>query len=156
MSKLVDLRARHSLDVRSRSFYTREKLYKLRVVKVQEATVAVLEDELSRTFAALADPTRRAILGRLAEGEATVNELAEPFALTQQAVSRHVKVLEHAGLISRGRVAQSRPCRLAPDRLDVAAGWISDQRQMWADRYDRLDRHLERLQAEPEPKEHPR
>ena len=107
----------------------------------------VLEDELSRTFSALADPTRRAMLGRLAASDATVNELAEPFALTQQAVSRHVKVLEQAGLISRTRAAQSRPCHLEPAQLDVAATWISEQRQMWAERYDRLDQHLERLQT---------
>jgi DNA-binding transcriptional ArsR family regulator len=115
--------------------------------------VPVLEDELSRTFSALADPTRRAMLGRLAVGDATVNELAEPFELTQQAISRHVKVLEHAGLISRTRAAQSRPCHLEPDRLDVAQTWISDQRQMWAERYDRLDQHLETLQANPRKKE---
>ena len=107
----------------------------------------VLEDELSQTFSALADPTRRAILGRLAVGDATVNELAEPFPLTQQAISRHGKVLEQAGLISRTRAAQSRPCHLEPDRLDVAETWISQQRQMWAERYDRLDQHLETLQA---------
>ncbi len=109
----------------------------------------VLEDELSRTFSALADPTRRAMLGRLAVGDATVNELAEPFALTQQAISRHVKVLELAGLISRTRAAQSRPCHLEPDRLDVAEAWISEQRQMWAERYDRLDQHLTTLQGKP-------
>ncbi len=113
----------------------------------------VLEDELSRTFSALADPTRRAMLGRLAVGDATVNELAEPFALTQQAISRHVKVLEQAGLISRTRAAQSRPCHLEPDRLDVAEAWISERRQMWAERYDRLDQHLETLQANPRKKE---
>ena len=110
----------------------------------------VLEDELSRTFSALADPTRRAMLGRLAVGDASVNELAEPFALTQQAISRHVKVLEQAGLISRTRAAQSRPCHLEPDRLDVAEAWISEQRQMWAERYDRLDQHLKTLQANPQ------
>jgi DNA-binding transcriptional ArsR family regulator len=109
--------------------------------------VSLVEDELSQTFAALADPTRRAMLGRLAGGEATVNELAAPFALTQQAISRHVKVLEQAGLISRTRVAQARPCRLEPGRLDSAAAWISEQRQMWADRYDRLDQHLETLRG---------
>ena len=109
----------------------------------------VVEDELSLTFSALADPTRRAMLGRLAVGDATVNELAEPFALTQQAISRHVKVLEQAGLISRRRAAQSRPCHLEPDRLDVADAWITEQRQMWAERYDRLDEHLKTLQASP-------
>jgi len=111
--------------------------------------VPVLDDELTRTFAALADPTRRAMLGRLALGDATVNELAEPFALTQQAISRHVKVLEQAGLISRSRAAQSRPCHLEPDRLAMAEAWISEQKQMWADRYDRLDQHLQRLQEGP-------
>lgn len=110
----------------------------------------VLEDELSRTFSALADPTRRAMLGRLAKGDATVKELAEPFSLTQQAISRHVKVLEQAGLISRTRAAQSRPCHLEPDRLTVADAWIVEQRQMWAARYDRLDQHLETLQADHE------
>ena len=109
----------------------------------------VVDDKLSRTFAALADPTRRAMLGRLAVGDATVNELAEPFALTQQAISRHVKVLEQAGLISRTRAAQSRPCHLEPHRLEVADAWIAEQRQMWAERYDRLDQHLEKLQANP-------
>jgi DNA-binding transcriptional ArsR family regulator len=99
-------------------------------------------DELSVTFAALADPTRRAILTRLAVGEATVGQLAEPFALTQQAVSKHLKVLERAGLISRSRAAQARPCRLEPAMFDTAAEWIGRHRQMWHDRYDRLDKHL--------------
>lgn len=107
----------------------------------------VLEDELSRTFSAMADPTRRAILRRLAAADATVNELAEPFPLTQQAISRHIKVLEQAGLISRTRAAQSRPCHLEPDRLVAAEAWINEQRQMWAERYDRLDQHLQSLQA---------
>jgi DNA-binding transcriptional ArsR family regulator len=103
---------------------------------------AVVTDELSETFAALADPTRRAILTRLAAGEATVGQLAEPFALTQQAVSKHLKVLEHAGLISRSRVAQARPCRLEPERFDTIAEWIGRHRQVWHERYDRLDAHL--------------
>ena len=105
-------------------------------------------DELSVTFAALADPTRRAILTRLAAGEATVGQLAEPFALTQQAVSKHIKVLERAGLISRSRLAQSRPCRIEPGRFDAAAEWIGRHRQLWQDRYDRLDEHLSALQAD--------
>ena len=105
-------------------------------------------DELSVTFAALADPTRRAILTRLAAGEATVGQLAEPFALTQQAVSKHIKVLERAGLISRSRLAQSRPCRIEPERFDGAAEWIGRHRQLWQDRYDRLDEHLSALQAD--------
>jgi DNA-binding transcriptional ArsR family regulator len=107
------------------------------------------EDELSLTFAALADPTRRAILTRLAAGEATVNQLAQPFALTQQAISKHVKVLEGAGLISRSRAAQARPCRIEPARFEVVADWIDQHRQMWQERYDRLDRHLAELVAGP-------
>jgi DNA-binding transcriptional ArsR family regulator len=111
---------------------------------------ATAEDGLSLTFAALADPTRRAILTQLADGDATVTELAEPFALTQQAVSKHLKVLERAGLISRTRVAQSRPCRLEPARFDSAADWIGRHRQLWQDRYDRLDQHLSELRSRPE------
>lgn len=111
------------------------------------ATADPVDDDLSITFAALADPTRRAILARLTSGEATVNELAEPFAMTQQAVSRHVKVLERAGLISRARSAQSRPCRLEPARLDTAADWIARHRRMWGERYDRMDQHLATLRG---------
>jgi DNA-binding transcriptional ArsR family regulator len=99
-------------------------------------------DTLSATFAALADPTRREILARLASGEATVNELAEPFAISLQAVSKHLKVLEHAGLISRGRNAQYRPCRLESEPLDGAADWIERHRQVWEDRFDRLEQHI--------------
>lgn len=108
----------------------------------------VAEDELTLVFSALADPTRRAILERLARGDATVNQLAEPFAVTQQAVSKHLKVLEHARLITRTRTAQSRPCVLDTVRLDAAADWIARHRQTWADRHDRLDEHLTALQAE--------
>jgi DNA-binding transcriptional ArsR family regulator len=111
-------------------------------------TTATAEDDLSLTFAALADPTRRAILTRLADGDATVTQLAEPFALTQQAISKHLKVLERAGLISRTRTAQARPCRLEPVRFDPAAEWISRHRKMWQDRYDRLDQHLSELQSQ--------
>jgi len=107
------------------------------------------EDELSLTFAALADPTRRAILTRLSAGEATVNQLAEPFALTQQAISKHVKVLEGARLISRSRAAQARPCRIEPAGFEVVADWIDGHRQLWQERYDRLDRHLAELAAGP-------
>jgi DNA-binding transcriptional ArsR family regulator len=107
----------------------------------------VLEDDLSVVFAALADPTRRAILERLAVGDATVNKLAEPFALTQQAISKHVKVLEHARLISRTRSAQSRPCALNTENLAAATSWIERNRQLWADRHDRLGQHLAALQA---------
>lgn len=99
------------------------------------------DDQLSLAFAALADPTRRAILARLAQGEATVNELAEPFAISLPAVSRHLKVLERAGLISRGRVAQSRPCRLEPEGFDEIGHWMRGQRQAWEESMDRLD-HL--------------
>lgn len=104
------------------------------------------DDPLSATFAALADPTRRAILARLATGEATVNELAEPFDITLQAVSRHLKVLENAGLISRGRDAQYRPCRLEAAPLDSAIGWIEQHRQVWQQRFDQLEQHLRNIQ----------
>jgi len=104
------------------------------------------DDELSITFAALADPTRRAILARLATGEATVNELAEPFAMSLQAVSKHLKVLEHAGLISRGRNAQYRPCRLEAEQLDHAIDWIERNKHVWNDRFDRLEQHLRDIQ----------
>ncbi|MDF5757777.1 metalloregulator ArsR/SmtB family transcription factor [Spongiactinospora sp. TRM90649] len=113
--------------------------------------MAVVDDELSLVFAALADPTRRAILERLAEGEATVNQLAEPFEMTQQAVSKHLRVLERARLISRTRSAQSRPCVLDAERLDAAAGWIARHRQVWVDRHDRLDEHLAALRGEARP-----
>jgi DNA-binding transcriptional ArsR family regulator len=105
--------------------------------------MAVAEPELSLTFAALADPTRRAILDRLAGGEATVAELAGPFSISQQAVSKHLKVLERAGLITRSRDRQARPCRLVPGRLDPAAGWIEEHQRLWAQRHDRLAAHLE-------------
>ena len=99
-------------------------------------------DQLSVTFAALADPTRRAILARLADGEATVNELAEPFAMTLPAVSKHLKVLERAGLITRGRNAQWRPCKLDARPLQDAAVWVERYRQHWDASYLRLDEHL--------------
>jgi DNA-binding transcriptional ArsR family regulator len=105
-------------------------------------------DALTGTFAALADPTRRAILSRLSAGEATVNQLAEPFALTQQAISQHIKVLERAGLVSRSRVAQARPCRLEPASFNAAADWIDRHRQLWHERYNRLDEHLADLAAD--------
>ena len=101
-------------------------------------------DQLSLTFSALADPTRRSILTRLAEGEATVNELAEPFPMSLPAVSRHLKVLERAGLIVRSREAQWRPSRLQADPLDEAAAWIASRKQTWEARMDRLDAHLRR------------
>ena len=117
------------------------------------------DDELSITFAALADPTRRAILARLATGEATVNELAEPFDMSLQAVSKHLKVLEHAGLISRGRNAQYRPCRLEAEHLDNAVEWIERNKQVWTNRFDRLEQHLkdiQRTQSHAADKENPR
>jgi DNA-binding transcriptional ArsR family regulator len=106
-----------------------------------------MEDELSRTFAALADPTRRAILARLADGEVTVNELAKPFNMTLQAVSKHLKVLEGAGLITRGRDAQWRPCRLEVGPLETATEWIERYRDMWRDRFDRLDYEIQRIRG---------
>jgi DNA-binding transcriptional ArsR family regulator len=109
----------------------------------------VAVDQLSTTFAALADPTRRAILARLSEGEATVNELAEPFPITLQAVSKHLKVLERAGLIARGRSAQLRPSRLQGEALKDAADWLADYRAFWDDQFDRLDEHLRRIQKGP-------
>jgi DNA-binding transcriptional ArsR family regulator len=104
-------------------------------------------DELSRTFSALADPTRRAILARLADGEATVNELAEPFSLSLQAVSKHLKVLEHAGLITRGRKAQLRPSRLEGRSLHAAADWLNGYSQFWEGTLDRLGQHLHEIQT---------
>jgi len=103
---------------------------------------------LDATFAALADPTRRAILGRLAEGEASVMELAAPFAMSQPAVSKHLKVLEQAGLISRGRDAQRRPCRIEAAPLREATGWLERYRQVWEHNYERLDALLADLQPE--------
>jgi len=99
-------------------------------------------DQLTKTFAALADPTRRAILARLSQGEATVNELAEPFPMSVQAVSKHLKVLERAGLITRGRTAQLRPSRLQGAPLKEAADWLEDYRAFWQERFDRLDARL--------------
>jgi DNA-binding transcriptional ArsR family regulator len=106
----------------------------------------VTDRELDATFSALADPTRRAILARLAGGDATVNELAEPFELTLQAISKHLKVLEGCGLISRGRQAQFRPCHLEPETLDPAVDWIQQHRRLWSERFDRLDEHLRDVQ----------
>jgi DNA-binding transcriptional ArsR family regulator len=100
-------------------------------------------DQLSTTFAALADPTRRAILARLADGEATVNELARPFPISVQAVSKHLRVLEHAGLIERGRTAQLRPSRLRGAALKEAADWLDFYRGFWEAGFDRLDRRLQ-------------
>jgi DNA-binding transcriptional ArsR family regulator len=102
-------------------------------------------DHLSTTFAALADPTRRAILARLSLGEASVTELAEPFQMSMPAVSKHLKVLERAGLISRGREAQWRPCRLHAAPLKDAAGWLEEYRRFWSAHVDALERHLDSM-----------
>jgi len=104
-----------------------------------------MQDHLSNTFGALADPTRRAILARLALGETSVTELARPFEMSMPAVSRHLKVLERAGLIARGREAQWRPCRLEAGPLKEAASWIEEYRRFWAPHLDALERHLDRM-----------
>ena len=105
------------------------------------------EDRLSVTFAALADPTRRAILARLALGETSVGELAEPFAMSLPAVSKHLKVLERAGLISRSRAAQWRPCKLNAGPLKDLSGWLERYRRFWDESFDRLDEYLDQLQG---------
>lgn len=105
-------------------------------------------DPLSSKFAALADPTRRAILARLALGDASVKELAEPFDMSLPAVSKHLKVLERAGLIARGREAQWRPCRIEPEALREVNDWLEEYRRVWAARLDRLDAFLQRAQGE--------
>ncbi|WP_349435965.1 metalloregulator ArsR/SmtB family transcription factor [Pararhizobium sp. A13] len=104
------------------------------------------QDRLSVTLSALADPTRRAILARLASGEASVNELAEPFAMSLPAVSKHLKVLEKAGLISRGREAQWRPCKLEAEPLKDLNAWLENYRQFWEEGFDKLDLYLQKLQ----------
>jgi DNA-binding transcriptional ArsR family regulator len=110
-------------------------------------------DPLSATFSALADPTRRAILARLALGETSVTELAEPFAMSLPAISKHLKVLEHAGLITRGREAQWRPCRIAPTALKDVDGWLEKYRRFWDESFDRLDDYLQELKAQENSKE---
>lgn len=112
-----------------------------------------MSDHLSSTFAALADPTRRAILARLASGEATVTELAAPFDMSLPAVSKHLKVLERAGLISRGREAQWRPCRIEPGAFREVDAWLEDYRRLWEARFDRLDDYLRDLQSKPSKEE---
>jgi DNA-binding transcriptional ArsR family regulator len=113
-------------------------------------------DPLSSTFAALADPTRRAILARLALGETSVMELAEPFDMSLPAISKHLKVLEPAGLISRGREAQWRPCRIAPDSFKQVDGWLGNFRRFWDESFNRLDGLLEEMKAEEAAKAPPR
>jgi DNA-binding transcriptional ArsR family regulator len=109
-------------------------------------------DSLSTTFAALADPTRRAILARLARGEASVTELAEPFCMSLPAVSKHLKVLERAGLIARSRDAQLRPCQLEARPLKDAADWIEHYRRFWTESFDRLDEYLDELKRKEKPR----
>jgi DNA-binding transcriptional ArsR family regulator len=110
-----------------------------------------MTDRLTQTFAALADPTRRQILAQLAaRGEATVNQLAEPFPISLQAVSKHIRVLENAGLVSRGRDAQFRPCRMEGEPLAVAGEWIEAQRELWVHRFDRLDEQVQRVRRQRE------
>jgi len=108
-----------------------------------------MADRLSTAFAALADPTRRAILARLASGEASVTELAEPFDMSLPAVSKHLKVLERAGLIARGREAQWRPCRLEAEPLKNVADWVDHYRRFWEQSFDRLDEYLRTIQSNP-------
>ncbi len=108
-------------------------------------------DRLDAMFAALADRTRRDIVARLSRGEATVKDLAAPYAMSLQAVSQHIRVLERCGLVSRSRHRQTRPCRLEPQALEVAVSWIEENRRAWAERMDRLETHLAHLQAGREP-----
>ena len=115
---------------------------------ITDRFIAMTPDALSTTFAALADPTRRAILARLATGETSVKELSEPFEMSQPAISKHLKVLEKAGLIARGRDAQWRPARLKAAPLKNAADWLDDYRLFWEQSFDRLDEYLKRLQAQ--------
>lgn len=105
------------------------------------------EKRLDATFSALADPTRRAIVARLARGDATVNELAAPFDMTLPGISKHLKVLERSGLVSRSRHAQFRPCHLERSALDPAVEWIEEQRRIWDERFDKLDAHLREIQS---------
>jgi DNA-binding transcriptional ArsR family regulator len=117
-------------------------------------TMAIDEDRLSETFAALANSTRRAILARLAEGEATVNELAEPFELTLPAISKHIKVLERAGLVRRGHRAQYRPCALDAAPLAEVSTWAEQYRPVWEARFDRMDDYLTQLRPQRKTGEH--
>ena len=110
-----------------------------------------MPDRLSTTLSALADPTRRAILARLATGEATVNQLAEPFDISLPAISRHLKVLQKAGLISQGREAQWRPCRITPAPLEEVADYVEEYRELWERKLDRLEDYLSRLQGRKKP-----
>ena len=111
-----------------------------------ESGLTVTEDRLNATFTALADPTRRAIVARLARGDATVNELAAPFDMTLPGISKHLRVLERCGLISRTRQAQFRPCHLQAEALDAAVNWIEENRRIWQERFDKLGTHLHDIQ----------
>ena len=111
------------------------------------------DDDLDRAFTALADPTRRALVARLAHGDATVTELAEPFAMSMPAISKHLKVLERSGLVTRTRQAQFRPCHLERQPLDAALAWIEESRRVWNARFDKLAAHLESLQTTTEEKD---
>src|SRR5262249_52602468 len=111
--------------------------------------MTVAQDQLDAAFSALADPTRRAIVARLARGDATVNELAAPFNVTLPGISKHLKVLERCGLISRTRRAQFRPCHLEGEVLDAAVGWIEENRRIWRERFDKLGEHLRDIQRAP-------
>jgi DNA-binding transcriptional ArsR family regulator len=133
--------ARITLDNGFAPSYLTERLFNYLVHN------AMPTDHLSVTFSALADPTRRAILARLALGETSVTELAEPFAMSLPAVSKHLKVLERAGLIARGREAQWRPCRIEPGALKGVNDWLENYRRLWEERFDRLDVYLQELQA---------
>ena len=106
-----------------------------------------MQDRLSETFSALADPTRRAILARLAKGDATVNDIAEPFKISLPAISRHLKVLERAGLISRSREAQWRPCKLEPQNLKAIDGWLEAYRQFWEGSFDRMAAYIDEIKG---------
>lgn len=143
MAKTIS-RRRLTLDGHQRALYITDQSYNHEVILRPMGTT----DHLSATFAALADPTRRAILARLARGEATVTELAKPFAISQPAISKHLKVLERAGLISRGRDAQSRPCRLEARRLKEATEWMNRYRAHWEASFDRLDSLLTEMKEE--------
>jgi DNA-binding transcriptional ArsR family regulator len=116
----------------------------------------MMQDKLSLTFTALSDPTRRAILAQLSRGEATVQDLAKPFDISGPAITKHLKVLENAGLISRGRDAQYRPCRLETESLREASDWISEYRQIWEESFDRLDAYLKTMTQKKGKKKHGR
>jgi DNA-binding transcriptional ArsR family regulator len=117
-------------------------------------TQAIDEDRLTETFAALANPTRRAILARLARGEASVNELAEPFDMTLPAISKHIKVLERAGLVVRSQRAQFRPCSLEATPLEEVSTWAQQYRPVWEARFNRMDDYIKQLQSQPQTGEH--